>query len=274
MTGTRSGLLGVACCAAYLAIASAASASPLFAVGEGSSVSWTDAIQSGNVIPVRPADGLTNAAQQFYAQQVASDPDLTNFQLVQSALTPDILVEDGTGEMHQSLVMTWDNDAPADVLNIAAWEYVYDVDPDLTKTTIDFTLYPPPGIWDVSLELIDSNGFSRGWFDSGPANFWGAAWVRPDLASAQGFDFFWNDPGFDITQVVAIRLDEAGMGGPVFPAPPVGAPPIPGWNAWDSLQVKPVPEPAAITLLAISVAAAGFTGLRGRRRRCIAHREG
>jgi hypothetical protein len=167
--------------------------------------------------------------------------------------------------------MSWDNGASSDVLTIAAWQYDYGIDPDLTGTVIDFTIYPPPGVWDVSLELIDASGNSRGWFQSMQAHSWTAGSIRPDVAGLQApFNFFFESPGFDITQVVAIRLDEAGVGGPVFTIPPPpGAPTTLGaWNAWDSLIVRPlVPEPHAVAIWLLLGACFGLVAGWRRRHR-------
>lgn len=243
-------------------IASAAPASPIFSIGEGGSQSWSQAVANGNVVgvspggPVAPGSGLTWAAQQFYSSQ-------GSFQQSAVILTPDVNVSDGN-EIHQSLVMSWDPPTDPTFLGVAAWDYVYDVDPDLTNTVLSFSLFPPPGIWDFSLELIDAAGLSRGWFASGPPPLWATHAIRPDIAALQGpFTSFFSQPGFDIKTVVAIRLDEAGMFTPSFPVDPTlnGT----AWNAWNHLRVSEVPEPTSLAIFAIGVVGLiGYRRLRGK----------
>jgi len=109
------------------------------------------------------------------------------------------------------------------------------------------------------LELIDVNGNARGWFLPMPAGLWGNFQIVANQAGPQGpFIHFFQTPGFDITQVVALRLDEAGNS--VTLANPLGPNGLLVWNAWNHLDVNPlaIPEPAlagagllAVTLLAL-----------------------
>lgn len=243
------------------AVVPAAGASPLFSIGEGGTMTWSDAQSAGRVRAVQANDGLTAVADQFYTQSVGADPDFTDFALMNSFLQPDLSVQDTAGEVHQSLVMSWDDAAASDTLPIAAWEYVYDVDPDLRKTVIEFSLFAPPGIWDVSLELIDVNGASRGWFLSMPPATWQVYQIRPDVTSAQSFQFFFDTPGFDIRQVVAIRLDEAGNA--VTLSVPGSAPSTnTNWNAWNHLRVFHAPEPGSALLLVAGLLGATMARVR------------
>lgn len=241
-----------------LLLPSVAHAGPLFFVGEGSPINWADAIASNNVRPVDFASGPTFVAQQFYNDQVTSN-GLNGVQYITPVLTPDVGISDGS-QTHQSLVMSWDLPTDPNTLGVAAWEYVYDVDPDLTNTYLDFSLFAPPGVWDVSVELIDINGRSRGWFLNSPPQTWQKITIDPDDASAQGFTAFIDEPLFDITQVVIIRFDEAGMRSTPFPIDPTGSG-LPAWNAWNHVAVA-VPEPSSLALVSM-----GILGLLVRRRR-------
>ncbi len=237
-------------------------ASPIISIGEGTSTNWTQAMAAGNVQAYNGP--LSDAAQDFYTNQVAGDPDIDSFQIIEPILAPDLFVSD-SDEEHQSLVMSW-GDSPGDdsSLDIAAWEYVYDADPDLTNTIIEFSLFAPPGIWDVSIELIDDQNRSRGWFMSMPNNTWQNLSINPSIAALQGpFNAFHQTPGFDITKVLSIRLDEAGNSSSLFPPNQQGLPPM--WNAWDHLTVRPIPEPSTIILLGIGVAVLGGGYLRRKR---------
>ncbi len=245
-----------------------AQALPTFRVGEGG-VPWN--IAGPGTLPggaqiraVQAADGLTGAAQEFYTQQGSP------FELVDSnieAIGPVTL----NGQTHDALLMEWNPanmSAPPENLNIAAWEYVYGVDPDLRGTTIHFSVgvpgFPPgtppplPPIWDISLELIDANGGSAGWFLPSPVFGWTDYWIDPDNPMNQSGFLYFEDPtlGFDLSQVVAIRLDEAGTT-TMFPVNPGGTA-FWDWNVWNHLEVESdpiVPEPAtaSLALLGLSV---------------------
>ena len=247
---------------ASLGMAMPAFSSPLFSIGEGG-IAWNDPSLDDNIRAVQASDGLTGAAQQFYSQQVIDHAGLAGFQLVDTVISRGDLVSDGS-ESHQSLVMGWHaGGVSEDFLAIGAWEYVYDADPDLTGTHIKFSIFPPPGVWDFSLELIDENGKSRGWFGFDPENQWRDHEIWFDVAGPQGpFLAFHEDPGFDLTRVVVIRLDEASMGfdpaGNPFPVistvdlGDIGGPGDPfAWNAWNHVHV---PEPTSLAILGFSLA--------------------
>jgi hypothetical protein len=225
---------------------------PLFGIGDCAGCqSWGSALAGPNVqvgaTSLTPPETafLTGTGETFaYAQQV----ELFN----QS-------VSDGF-ESHDALVMSWQADPTRD-LSLSSWEYVYDVDPDLTGTLISLSLYAPTGVWDFSIELIDINGFVRGWFVAFPPavnNLWQTIVLDPTLLVPQGFiPGPIQDAGFDITQVTTIRLDEAGMTSAVFPVPPAGGSlggPNIMWNAWNHLQVIAVPEPSLSGLLVFGAA--------------------
>jgi hypothetical protein len=94
----------------------------------------------------------------------------------------------------------------------------------------------------------------RGWFVDGTTlvnGIWTNHSLDPSNPFAPGFLPGLNDPLFDLTQVVKIRLDEAGMTTAIFSAPPPGGSIIGQWNAWDSLQV--IPEPGTGILLGLGL---------------------
>ena len=245
-----------------------AQASPAFSIGAGGSMTWTQGI-SQNLIRVanNPLEGF--AAQEFYNTQIGMNMFGTPVQSIANAsditLTPDISVFNPGGQLpaFNSLVMSWNNsnsDNP-NVLNVAAWDYVYQDDPDLTNTWIKFSLRPPQRVWDFSLELFDSQGRSRGWFGNPTSPDWSMLMISPDIQEAQGFGYFYNQPGFDITRVTRIRLNESTQGGVLFtevnPVTGLNRP----WNAWNSLEVKVhVPEPTStLSLLALGTLGAVST---------------
>lgn len=248
---------------AVLALLSSASAGATVIVDIPSSTSWRQAIAAGNIVPSANGDPLTDAARDFYVRQNVS------LQVVAATLTPDF---DGVSDpqantVDDTLVMSWDLPTNND-LAIAWWDYRFDpinntpVNMGTGSSMIHFSVYPPRGVWDLSLELIDVNGLSRGWFRFGPANLWDTFWIRPNLGLQGPFSSYWTDPLFDITQVLAVRFNESGMQSQPFPIDPTGQ--GPAWNAWNSLTIE-VPEPTALALMGLSLAALGATTARRRR---------
>lgn len=234
-----------------------------FGIGEGEPISWGQALEMQQIRSVDPVEQLTEAAQIFYSQ--TGHP----FELVQSELTPDIPVilrgEDGREETHESLVMQWnpvgmepdgiaagdvaEGAIDPDILSIAAFQYQYEQpSEDLSDASLHFSLGVPaipntsppiPAVWDVSVELIDINGNTRGWFLSDPPVGWTDQWIMANQIGPQDNWVHIEAGPFDITQVASIRLDEAGMS-VEFPAPPEGTnPEIWDWNAWNHLRVEP-----------------------------------
>ena len=240
---------------AVLAVPASAPASALFGVGDGPGFqSWQDAINDGRI---QMGTDLTAEEDAFYSTQAANYAYTPNMELF--AAGP---VSDGFNSF-DSLVMAWDA-APGTDLTIAAWEYVYDVDPDLTGTTVSLSVLAPTGIWDLSIELIDINGRVRGWFVDGTGlipDTWQTITLDPTQPIQAGFiPGPIQDPLFDITQVVRIRLDEAGMTTTTFSSPPPGGTIVGMWNAWNHLAV--IPEPSTAMLLV----AGGLAGAFRRRR--------
>jgi hypothetical protein len=234
-------------CSAAALPAAAAGLRPDLCVGEGCMMSWTDAINAGLLLPaVTPID-----TEIRFAISQGMNPVHRPAQLY-----PDVMVADGSGETHQSLVMGWDTNGtdPVNDLVFAAFEINYPTDPDLTGTKACLSLYPPPGIWDASFSIRDVAGRWRSWFIIGPVPTWSSFCIKPDLFAPQGpFTMVFEDPGFDITMVTGFRFDEAGMFSPTFPVGPVpglGGPIM--WNAWNHFIVTPAP--AVVALFGLGVA--------------------
>ncbi len=228
--------------------------SPEFEFGSGTSMPWTQALQGipqGRVRPVIAGqDTMTFVAQEFYLSQGGP------FVMQSSVLFPDYPYEG-----QEALMMGWE---PPTIpgLAVAAWQFDYAQDPSLFGRRIRFTVNAPPGIWDVSLELIDANGFSRGWFLPMPPLGWNIYEINPEGGTPPPGWVYADQPGFDLTQVVSIRLNESGRQG-VFPAPPPGVPfpPFFQWNAWDSLRVIRPPIQTTVPGLIVSPFAGSAAGL-------------
>ena len=152
---------------AYL-IPNLAHASPIFSIGEGGDKDWNQAVSDGDIAAA--ANALSGeAAQGFYADQIGIMGVTNIVAAIDTQIVAAGSISDGITS-HDALLMSWDgSDAfnPTDLV-VAAWDYVYGVDPDLTGTMIHFSARAPTGIWDLSLELFDIFGNSRGWFAATP----------------------------------------------------------------------------------------------------------
>jgi hypothetical protein len=142
---------------------------------------------------------------------------------------------------------------------LAAWQYNYTLDPDLTGTILQFTIYPPIESMYVSLALIDDQDRMKIWdwhagttLNAGEDNL---VTLNP-AGDRQGADSWLMDADFDISSVVAIQFDEAGIWSDQFPISPSGSTLV--WNVWDDVQV--VPE--FCTMLLLGTGLAGFVGFR------------
>jgi hypothetical protein len=235
-------------------------ANHIFSIGEGGDKSWQQAMQDGDVAA---ANNLTQAAIDFYSTQ-----DVESF----AAVAPELYTNSNV-EGHDSLVMSWD--IPQDQgLQVAAWDYNFGVEHelavsdfhsfDLSKGTIHFSIFAPIGVWDLSLEMIDINGNSVGWFLSMPLHdVWQEFWFKTNNFNDQlGFSFF-DGGNFDLTNVSSIRLNESGIWSMPFsltpPMRPDGSiPDVPAWNAWNHLRIV-VPEPGTVALFFVAMAGLGYS---------------
>ncbi len=255
------------------------SASPIIGIGDGQPTSWQDALTAGNIQPV--SGPLSPLAQAFYQQSVdesQTDPGIPDaFGFERSPVKELYAVDDLdiNGQSFDSLVMTWDPPDPSpgsgteDFLGIAAWQYVYDQDPDFTQAMVHFSIGPPlgaPHIWDLSLELVDVNGNVKSWFLSMPMAGWQNFWIKAYGGTQGPWMLMGQTPGFDITQVTAIQFDGAAFNG-VMGFPPVPPPGVPAWDwlPFNHLYVT-VPVPATLPLLGIGALVLLLLGRGGARR--------
>ena len=223
--------------------------------------SWGSAITSGFITPSQSSDGFTQAALQFYTGQGVT-PEAIN-----AILTPDISV----ASVNNTMAMSWNGSNPnQNFLPVAWWNYFFGgvnrtpIDMSTGSSRIIFTLYPPVGVWDVSMELIDVNGRSRGWFFPMPTSpTWSEQTIFVNLGGQGVFSNFFNETGFDITKVVAIRFDEAGRNSNFIALDPNGN--AIAWNAWDSLRVV-VPEPDHLSLFVLGLAVLGYQTLQSKKK--------
>lgn len=222
-------------------------ASPLFSLN--SFAEW-DAAVGTTVLPVTEA---------YDALAAYSDLGYGTLGVNYVYVTPQIVAATAaaSGEPDDGLVMTWGNTGVADdVLQVAAWEYTYGVDPDLTGKTLHLNVTPPTGILAVSLTINDINGGWASWiWTVAPTLIAGVAnpiTIDPTLLVNQMGSASFTQSAFDVTKVTSIQADELAVGSALwntnFPTVPVvgGSQP---WNYWSTLQVTP--EPMSLSLLAL-----------------------
>jgi hypothetical protein len=250
-------LLSLLFVTAILLLPGQALASPLFSLD--SADDWDTALGDGRIEPVL---GLYPALTEHYGTEGV---DFTY-------VTPELFVATAaeSGQSDDGLVMHWGNDE-VDLQQVAAWEYVYDLDPDLTGTLVNLTVMAPAGILSVSLTLNDSVGAGgwASWVWSLPPIVAGVPYsitIDPSIMLNQSGStgFAQSVVPYDLTKTISIQADElsiapgaAGAAWTVFPPVPVVGGTTP-WNYWSAMSVTP--EPATILLL-------GFGGLLLRRRK-------
>ncbi len=162
-----------------------------------------------------------------------------------------------SGQPDDGLLMSWgDTGADPSIPQVAAWEYTYPIDPDLTGKTLNLNVTPPTGILAVSLTLNDQFGGWASWtWGVSPtliANAPNPIVIDPMIMGAQfGSATFMKSAAFDVTQVISIQADEMAVGSALWNTFPAG-PPTAGtqpWNYWSTLSVTP--EPATICLISL-----------------------
>lgn len=184
--------------------------------------------------------------------------------------TPELYVYEGSDMSGDSnypedagLVMSWGPDPPEDGNYAAAWAFVYDKDPDLSRSLIKVQVYAPqlspfglPGqITQISLAIQDQNYQRQAWYwNVGPGktipwNTWTPVTVNPSMAGVNATvpkaDSFAGSRAFDVKKVTIMIFDENGrwVPGSINIPPPGQSAPWHLWNYWNYLMVVPNPNP-------------------------------
>jgi hypothetical protein len=211
----------------------------------------------GNVNPV--SGPMTGPTSSYYTSLLGGGGP-AGFEQKTPILTPDFPITDGS-VLRDGLVVSWEQPNNPNNLSVAQWEWGYHADPDLTGLVLTTEALAPIGVYALGIELIDEDGFARGWYRTGPMPpVWDPSYIL-DVSSPvlQGpFTRFIQDPVFDITRVMKIRFNQS-----FWPQIPFQVPDPTNngdaWDAWAHLDV--VPEPASLLVLG-----GGLLGLLKRRR--------
>ena len=266
-------VLGVLC----LSLGSAG-ATPLF--GIHTYEDWQAAYPGPGLGPIRavPADELR--------EMILGSPEWPPEYADAHFATPELLVVeehvDSHDRGHPALEMRWGNgnviNAAGDPVDpvageriVAAWDYVYDEDPDLTGMKLEFSIHTPGPSMFFSLNILDANGNYREWiWHSGgldpdkpevPPCTWTTVMVDPVTGTTNWptHAYFQTNVGvpFDLSKVTMLRFNENGVWMDAGHMDPSGEW---IWNAWDHVEVTP--EPGTMLLLG-----GGLLGLMARRRK-------
>jgi hypothetical protein len=186
------------------------------------------------------------------------------------------LIDQGGNEVSRSMVQNGDR-------VLAAWDYHYPEDPDLSAMKLEFSIHVP-GIESMffSINIIDEKGNYREWIwhtsHTDPNEVTPCTWTTVTVDPVTGetnwdpFAYFEvNVDGlFDLAHVKTLRFDENGVyWDPTDPNNPYQHVDVEGdWihNAWDHVGVHSgpgaIPEPCTLLLVA-----GGLAGLVRRNRR-------
>ena len=250
-----------------------AAASPLF--GIHSLQEWEAAVNSGQVraVPGTEFQDMVRGGGAYAGLQLADGDGWPLTYQEAEFLTPQLDVAEYEGEA--GLVMAWGDQTTAqDLQQAAAWDFVYDEDPNLDGTIIEFSIFPPVYCTQVSLNLIDMHGNYREWIwhagDTGEMipGQWNLLQINPSAGTSNwptvaGTPFIYQDPSnpFDINSIQFLRFNEnISSNSPGWPSGPAGVPPGWIWNMWNHVEVHP--EPATMALLG-----SGLLGLVLKRRK-------
>lgn len=238
-------------CALFSGLAAVAVADPIIYYGDGGANTWGEGIGGIGGGTFTPAVG-SNGAEDSGAGHGPTN-DSTEF------LGPDIPFSGKT-----AMITSWDNSigGPAGQ-NKAGMDFMYDADPDFNGTNIGMSIWLPHEIDRFGLTLIDGGGLSQGWFLSAvPRENWIDVEINPMIGLQGPWDGFFQDPGFNLTNVLNFRITASATVGDdfLFPNPDPFMDPNFEFFAIGHLQVSPEPT----TMAAIGL---GLAALMRRRRR-------
>lgn len=142
------------------------------------------------------------------------------------------------------VLMAWGSSSDNGLEIIAAWQYEFGLDPDLSGKVIHLCVFPPCNINTVSFAMKDANGLFKSWdWSVGPGQALPCStqvcfYIDLDGGAGQaGATSYYMDPAFDIHNVTFLMFDENGVWVDSLPPDPAGF----GqrvWNYWKEIWIE------------------------------------
>jgi streptolysin S family bacteriocin protoxin len=197
-------------------------------------VTYSEFLAAWNAGRIQPVTEWNNGFESHY-------PGMSSY-----LRTPNLAVKEEIPQCpgEPGVGMAWGTSADNGKNIIGAWQYEYGADPNLTGFCAHVCVFPPCRINSISFGMKDINGNVKSWD-------WtvGAGGVLPcstqvcfsiNLGGGAGqanATSFYEDPGFDITNVIYLMFDENGTWVDSVEADPFGFNEH-VWNYWKNIFVE------------------------------------
>jgi len=197
-------------------------------------VTYQEFQNAWNAGKIQPVTSWNTALEAHY-------PGMSSqFRIPDLAVLPEIPQAPGEA----GVLMAWGSSNDDGQNIIAAWQYEFGQDPDLSRKKIHLCVFPPCNITSISFGMQDINGKMKSWdWTVGPGKAVPCStqvcfWINLAGGAGQaGATSYYMDPGFDITKVAFLMFDENGVWVDSLP-------PDPGnfgrraWNYWKGIWIE------------------------------------